>query len=344
MAGVSRQFNGTVAVEDLDLTIPAGTVVGVIGPSGSGKTTTIRMITGSLGPSTGTVEVLGEPPSAFHRGTRRRIGYMPQQFSLYPDLSVSENVDFVAAVYGLLFWRRWRRTRGVLELVDLWSVRRRRAGKLSGGMKRRLELAAALVHEPDLLVLDEPTAGIDPILRRTVWDEIHRLRDRGVTSIVTTQYVTEAEECNTVALISGGRLIAFGQPEELRREALGGDVVEVTMSGTFDASNLTRTEGIRGVRQTGPRTFELVVDDAGTATADATQRLSTSEAQVESVREIRPSFEDVFAHLVERDRAARGTTGESGDEPPSSDDRGGNGKGSGTSEPDGKAESASGAA
>jgi ABC-2 type transport system ATP-binding protein len=316
MAGVTRRFNGTVAVENLDLSIQSGSVVGVIGPSGSGKTTTIRMITGSLGPTEGTVEVLGEQPSSFRRNTRRRIGYMPQAFSLYPDLSVSENVDFAAAVYGLLFWRRWRRTRGVLELVDLWSVRRRRAGQLSGGMKRRLELAAALVHEPDLLVLDEPTAGIDPILRRTVWDEIHRLRDRGVTSIVTTQYVTEAEECDAVALISGGRLIAHGQAEELRREALGGDVVEVSMSGAFDASTLDRTEGIRGVRQTGARTFELVVDDAGTATADATQRLSTSEVQVESVREIRPSFEDVFAHLVERDRQARGTTGESGAEPP----------------------------
>jgi ABC-2 type transport system ATP-binding protein len=184
-------------------------------------------------------------------------------------------------------------------------VRRRRAGQLSGGMKRRLELAAALVHEPDLLILDEPTAGIDPILRRTVWDEIHRLRDAGVTSIVTTQYVTEAEECNAVALISGGRLIAFGPPEQLRRDALGGDVVEVTMSGLYDVSSLSQPEGVRGIRQTGPRTFELVVDDAGTATAEAVQSMSSSGGDVESVREIRPTFEDVFAHLVERDRAAR---------------------------------------
>jgi ABC-2 type transport system ATP-binding protein len=172
-------------------------------------------------------------------------------------------------------------------------------------MKRRLELAAALVHEPDLLILDEPTAGIDPILRRTVWDEIHRLRDAGVTSIVTTQYVTEAEECNDVALISGGRLIAFGPPDSLRREALGGEVVEVTMSGMVDASTLPQPEGVRSVRQTGPRTFELVVDDAGTASADA-EGMAASGGDVESIREIRPSFEDVFAHLVERDRRARG--------------------------------------
>ena len=305
MAGVTRRFKDNVAVENLDLEIPAGSVVGVIGPSGSGKTTTIRMITGSLGPTSGKVEVLGDTPGFFKRQTRERIGYMPQLFSLYPDLTVAENVDFAAAVYGLVFFRRWRRRRAVLELVDLWKVRRRRAGQLSGGMKRRLELAAALVHEPTLLILDEPTAGIDPILRRTVWDEIHRLRDAGVTSIVTTQYVTEAEECNQVALISGGRLIAFGPPDQLRRDALGGDVVEVTMSGLYDATSLTRPEGVRGIRQTGPKTFELVVDDAGTATAEAVQSMSAKGGQVESVREIRPTFEDVFAHLVERDRLAR---------------------------------------
>ena len=313
MAGVTRRFNGTLAVDALDMVIPAGTVIGVIGPSGSGKTTTIRMITGSIGPTEGTVEVLGENPSEFRRRTRERIGYMPQKFSLYPDLTVGENVDFAAALYGLLFWRRWKRRRDVLELVDLWSVRRRRAGNLSGGMQRRLELAATLVHEPDLLILDEPTAGVDPILRRTVWDEIHRLRDRGVTSVVTTQYVTEAEECNEVALISGGRLIAYGPPDQLRHDALGGDVVEVTMAGLFDASTLASPEGVRGIRQTGPRTFELVVDDAGTATADMVQSMGAAGGQVEAIREIRPTFEDVFAHLVERDRAVREAEGDDGD-------------------------------
>ena len=304
MAGVTRRFNGTEAVSNLDLQIPIGAVVGVIGPSGSGKTTSIRMITGSLGPTEGKVEVLGKDPARFDRRTRERIGYMPQLFSLYPDLTVSENVDFAASLYGLLLWRRWRRKRAVLELVDLWSVRNRLAGKLSGGMKRRLELAASLVHEPELLILDEPTAGIDPILRRTVWDEIHRLREQGVTSIVTTQYVTEAEECSAVALIAGGRLIAYGTPDELRHDALGGDVVEVEMQGFFDAAALKDAEGVRGVRQTGPRTFVLIVDDAGTATAEAVQSMSAAGGEVASVREIRPTFEDVFARLVERDRNA----------------------------------------
>jgi ABC-2 type transport system ATP-binding protein len=308
LAGVTRRFNGTEAVSGLDLEIPAGTITGVIGPSGSGKTTTIRMITGLLAPTSGDVEVLGERPSRFRRRTRERLGYMPQLFSLYPDLTVRENVDFAAALYGLVLWRRWRRTSAIIRLLDLWEARGRRAGQLSGGMKRRLELAAALVHDPELLVLDEPTAGIDPLLRRTVWDELQRRRDAGVTAIVTTQYVTEAEECDLVALIAAGRLIAFGTPDEVRKDALGGEVVEVTMRGLYDAATLTRSTGVRDVRQTGPRTFQLIVDDAGTATPETVQAMSESGAEVESVREFRPTFEDVFAALVERDRAGDDTT------------------------------------
>jgi ABC-2 type transport system ATP-binding protein len=303
MVGVGKRFNGHDAVSGLDLEIPAGSVVGVIGPSGAGKTTTIRMITGSLAPTRGTAEVLGQPPGRLNRHTRERMGYLPQKFSLYPDLTVLENVDFVASLYGLMFARRFRRRRQVLELVDLWNVRGRRASKLSGGMQRRLELAAALVHEPDLLVLDEPTAGIDPLLRRVIWDEIHRLRDRGVTSVVTTQYVTEAEECNLVALISEGRRVAFGPPDELRRAAFGGDLLEVSTARVFEVANLEGAEGILGVRQLGPHDFRLVVDDAGSATADVVQVLTAAGAEVEAVRESRPTFEEVFATLVERYRA-----------------------------------------
>jgi ABC-2 type transport system ATP-binding protein len=306
MAGVTKRFDRNEAVSNIDLDIPTGSVVGVVGPSGSGKTTTIKMVTGSLAPTSGTVEVLGDHATRLKRHTRESMGYLPQQFSMYPDLTVLENVDLAASLYGLILWRRYRRRKAVLQLVDLWSVRGRRAKDLSGGMQRRLELAAALVHEPRLLILDEPTAGIDPLLRRVVWDEIHRLREAGVTILVTTQYLTEAEECDFVALIAGGRLIAFGTPDELRRSAYGGEVLEVHTSQLFDASQLVRgAGGILGIRQTGPRDLRLVVEDAGAASADVIQAISAASGEVDSVRELRPSFEEVFAELVERDRAQR---------------------------------------
>ena len=196
ISGVTKRFGDDMAVDGISMTVRSGTILGIIGPSGSGKTTTIRLLTGALAPTDGEVRVLGEDPRTFHRRTRERIGYMPQQFTLYPDLTARENVDFVASLFGMLWRRRYRRTREVLQLVDLWQVRGRRAGRLSGGMQRRLELATALVHEPDLMFLDEPTAGIDPILRASIWEELHRLRDGGGTLLVTTQYVNEAEACD----------------------------------------------------------------------------------------------------------------------------------------------------
>ena len=169
MRGVTRRFGSMVAVNSLSLEVPRGSLLGVIGPSGSGKTTTIRMLIGALAPTSGQVRVLGEEPRRFRRQTRERIGYMPQSFILYPDLTTRENVDFVASLFGMLLFRRSGRVRDVLKAVDLWDVRSRRASDLSGGMQRRLELACALVHDPVLLVLDEPTAGLDPLLRQTVW-------------------------------------------------------------------------------------------------------------------------------------------------------------------------------
>jgi ABC-2 type transport system ATP-binding protein len=297
---LTRRFDNVVAVSGVNLEVPSGTILGIIGPSGSGKTTTIRMITGSLAPSGGEVLVLGQAPARFDRRIRERIGYMPQSFILYPDLTVRENVDFVASLFGVLLFRRGRRTRQVLELLDLWSARNRRAGRLSGGMQRRLELACALVHEPQLLVLDEPTAGVDPLLRRTIWDELHRLRDRGVTALVTTQYVTEAEECDSVALIADGSVIAMGTPQELRRRALGGEVIELQTKSTFDAGALAASPRVERVQQTGLREFRVVVDDAGAATPEIVEAVEAAGGEVDSVREYRPNFEEVFTRLVER--------------------------------------------
>jgi len=316
-AGLTRRFDDVVAVGGVDLDVAPGTILGIIGPSGSGKTTTIRMLIGTLLPTDGELRVLGDVPSRFRRMTRERIGYMPQHSILYPDLTVIENVDFAASLFGLLLFRRRKRRRQVLELLDLWSVRGRRAGQLSGGMQRRLSLACALVHEPALLVLDEPTAGIDPLLRRTVWDELQRLRDRGVTVIATTQYVTEAEECDAVALIARGRVVAYGAPEDLRHQALGGAEIELTTDAPFDGEVLAQLPAVRSVRQTGLREFHVVVDDAGRATPEIVDAVAASGAGAASVRESRPSFEDVFARLVEAESpdATEAPAAEAPDEP-----------------------------
>lgn len=310
---VSRRFGDFTAVQDISLTVQPGSILGVIGPSGAGKTTLVRMLTGALRPTTGTVEVLGEDPTRFRRQTRERIGYMPQQFTLYPDLSTRENVDFVASLFGILWRTRHRRTREVLELVDLWEARSRRAGALSGGMQRRLELACALVHHPALLFLDEPTAGIDPLLRGRIWDELHRVRDEGRTLIVTTQYVNEAESCDNVALIADGRLIALADPDRLRREAVGGDVVEVETETPFDATRLMALPFVRSVEQRGPSSMRVITDDAATAVPDVVEAIGEQGTEVASARETRPSFDAVFATLVERDRAAKAADAPSAD-------------------------------
>ena len=223
---------------------------------------------------------------------------MPQLFVLYPDLTARENIDFMAALFGMPPWRRGRRVREVLELVDLTEAKDRRASNLSGGMQRRLELACALVHEPSLLILDEPTAGIDPLLRTRVWQELDRLRMTGVTVIVTTQYVTEAEFCDTVALISEGDLLAFAPPQELRRRALGGEVIEIVTAAPLDAASLGPVQGVVAVRQTGPRQLLFVVEDAGTATPLVNDAIEHAGGTVESSREHRPTFDEVFASLV----------------------------------------------
>jgi ABC-2 type transport system ATP-binding protein len=312
MRHVSRSFGQIVAVLDVSLFVPTGAILGIIGPSGSGKTTTIRMVTGALEPDRGQVRVLGEEPRRFRRATRERIGYMPQLFVLYPDLTTRENVDFVASLFGMLFRRRRRRVEEVLRLVELWDARNRRASQLSGGMQRRLELACALVHEPSLLVLDEPTAGIDPILRTQIWDELGRLRGSGVTLIVTTQYVSEAEHCDGVALISTGEVVALASPDELRRQALGGEVIEVVTTQPFDARVLPPINGVVEVRQNGPRELLVICGNAGTAGPRVADAVRNAGGDVEYSREYRPNFDEVFTNLVTRHVERRAAAGGAG--------------------------------
>jgi len=303
MVDVSRTFGDRVVVRNLDLAIERGSILGVIGPSGSGKTTTVRMLTGALKPTSGDIRVLGEQPENFKRETRERIGYMPQLFTLYPDLTARENVDFVGSLFGMLWPRRRRRTRQVLELLELWDARGRRASNMSGGMQRRLELACALVHEPVLLFLDEPTAGIDPILRAKVWDELHRLRDDGRTIVVTTQYVGDAEDCDQVALIAEGGLVALGTPDQLRQQALGGDAVLVETAALFDSTTLDNVPGVIAITQRGPREITATVEDSAVALPVLVEAVRAANGEVVAAQELRPTFDEIFAILVERAKA-----------------------------------------
>lgn len=307
MDEVSRRYADVEALENVSLQVPAGTVLGVIGPSGSGKTTMIRLLTGTLEPTHGHLRVLDQIPRKFTRSARERIGYMPQHFVLYDELTASENVSFVASLFGLLWPRRGRRVAEVLKLVDLWEARHRRARQLSGGMQRRLELACALVHQPVLLFVDEPTAGLDPMLRQKIWTEFRRLRDLGRTLVVTTQYVGEAEYCDLVAVLSHGRLIALDSPEALRRKAFGGEVIEIETAQPYDATALEQLPGVRSVRHRGARTFLVVADDAGQATPRVLNEIASAGVQVTSSSEYRPTFDEVFASLVTYDDAARGS-------------------------------------
>jgi ABC-2 type transport system ATP-binding protein len=300
MHDVTRRFGDVAAVNNISLDVPVGTILGVIGPSGSGKTTVVRMLTGTLEATDGEMLVLGQNPRKFSRHVREKIGYMPQHFVLYEELTASENVNFVAALFGLLWPKRGRRVREVLKLVELWDARDRRAQHLSGGMQRRLELACALVHEPVLLFVDEPTAGLDPMLRQTIWSEFRRLREAGRTLVVTTQYVGEAEYCDMVAVLSEGRLIALATPDELRREALGGEVLEIETAQAFDGTRLEELPGVRSVKQSAPRRLLVIADDAGAATPRVTQMMQSAGIEVTSISEYRPSFDEVFAALVNR--------------------------------------------
>lgn len=305
MDRVTRAFGDHVAVNELSLAVQPGTILGLIGPSGSGKTTTVRMLTGTLGRTAGEIRVLGEDPMKFGRRARGRIAYMPQLFSLYDDLSAQENVGFVAALYGIGPFKRRSLIRRALEVVDLTDARHQLARNLSGGMQRRLELACALVHSPDVLFVDEPTAGIDPMLRQAIWDELRRLRDDGRTLLVTTQYVGEAEYCDHVALIADGELVALDTPDELRRMVFGGEVLEVNAQRTVEPEMLGTIPGILRVSQPTPRQLVVTTEDAASTTPRIIEALRLHNVDVLGLEEHQPTFDEVFTGLVEQRRALK---------------------------------------
>jgi ABC-2 type transport system ATP-binding protein len=298
---LGKTFDSEPAVQDVNLEIPPGIIFGFIGPSGCGKTTTIRLLTGVYTPSTGDVRVLGLSPLEFDQQLRARIGYMPLHFVLYRDLSVWENLNFAASVYGVGLGRAEGFER-LLDFVELKDHRRKLVRNLSGGMQRRLSLAATLVHNPELLFLDEPTSGIDPVLRRKFWDHFRDLQEQGRTLFITTQYVSEAAYCDFVGIMDGGRLLMVETPEELTRRAFGGQIVHLRTAEPItygQVQHLRELPSVIEVRRMGDQEARLIVDNAGTAIPTLMTWSQAQTLTLEAVEEFHPPFDDVFVNIIE---------------------------------------------
>lgn len=305
--GIVRSFGSQTVLDGIDIEVEEGEIFGLIGPSGSGKSTLMRMLTGYLEPSAGTIEVFGRDPSGFDAEDRRMMGFMPQGFVLDGELSVKQNVGFVSGLYGLRFGRKRKRMREALEFVELWEHRRKSASNLSGGMQRRLQLAATILHEPKLIFVDEPTANLDPILRRKFWEEFRLLAEMGRTIFVTTQYVGEAELCDRVGLLHNGRIIAVGAPDELRREAFGGETIELSigedpgdLGGHLPAlEEIGRVVEVReDLDRENVSRLRLVVENSDVSLPKVFEALR--DAKILSADLIHPSFDEVFFRLIQR--------------------------------------------
>ena len=297
---LSRRFGDLVAVSDVSFQVERGAIFGLLGPNGSGKSTIIRMLCGVLEPSGGTATVLGHDVRREPEAIKRRIGYMSQSFSLYGDLSVRENIEFYGRIYGLRGARLEERRQAVLDLTSLGEQVDQLAGTLSGGWKQRLALASALIHEPEVLFLDEPTAGIDPVARRQLWDLLFDLAGRGVTLFITTHYMDEAERCSDVGYIDASRLLVVGKPDDLI------ELPQVTPAGTRrmeldvpsptqQLDRLRRLPGVRDATLFG-RAIHVLADTT-LSEADLIQAMDTRAEEVE-IRPIAPSLEDVFVTLT----------------------------------------------
>jgi ABC-2 type transport system ATP-binding protein len=303
---IEKHFAGDVGVFDLNFEVPTGTIFGMIGPSGCGKTTTVRLMTGLYKPDRGNLTVMNRMPSKFSPRDRERIGYMPQHFVLYPNLTVWENLNFVASLYGMGYFKRRKHLEQALEFVELSDARNRLGSQLSGGMQRRLELACTLVHNPLLIFADEPTAGIDPVLRSKFWDHFRHLRDTGRTLFVTTQYVNEAIYCDMVAVMSAGRIVHMDTPENLRKKALGGEIIKLVVDPphALDTAQIfQRHPAISDVRRSRsqPGLLYLYVEDASATLPLIFELMGEHpDIKVQQADKFVPPFDDVFVKLMEQ--------------------------------------------
>jgi len=303
---LTRKFGDFVAVNAVTFRVEEGEIYGFLGPNGSGKTTTIRMLCGLLLPTSGNATVLGYDVRKQPEEIKKRIGYMSQKFSLYEDLTVQENIEFYAGVYQVPFRVRRKRIAELVAMANLTGRERELVANLSGAWKQRLALGCAIVHEPPMLFLDEPTGGVDPASRRAFWELIYTLAGRGVTIFVTTHYMDEAEHCNTIAMMHYGHLIAMGSPDELKATRMQGTLLELDCDPVMPALDVLPDQpGIREVAIYGVLLHVVTEDPAEQAIPRITALLESQGIAVRHLVPILPSLEDVFVSMVEaHDRSA----------------------------------------
>lgn len=302
--GLSRKFGAFIAVNDLSFQVRQGEVFGFLGANGAGKSTTIRMLCGLLRPSSGTAIVGGVDVSRDPEGVKRRIGYMSQRFSLYEALTVDQNIAFFGGIYGLSGDRLAARRKFVIEMAGLAGREQTLTRQLPGGWRQRLALGCAILHEPPIVFLDEPTGGVDPLSRRRFWDLIGDLSQRGVTVLVTTHYLDEAEHCHRLAIIQAGRLAALGTASELKQTFQSRPIVEIHASRPVDAMQIL--DGLASVEKTSlfGTSVHAVLRSTDVQPDSLAIALRAGGIDVESIGPVAPSLEDMFLDVVERVAAA----------------------------------------
>jgi ABC-2 type transport system ATP-binding protein len=295
--GLTRAFGSFIAVDHISLKVRKGEIFGFLGPNGAGKSTTIRMLCGLLMPTDGGGMVGGYDIRTASESIKKIIGYMSQRFSLYDDLTVEENIDFFRGVYGVPKDRRDERKRWVLDMAGLGDKRRTLTGTLATGFKQRLALGCAVLHEPPVLFLDEPTSGVDPLSRRNFWNLIREMAESGTTIFVTTHYMEEADYCDRLALIYGGRINAEGTPGELREKYMTRDILEIETDRPIDAMEVLLGADIDTAIF--GSTLHATTPDAASTAATVRRILDSSGIAVGRVEKVAPSLEDVFVALIE---------------------------------------------
>ena len=302
VSNLCKQFGAVRAVDQLSFEVHAGEIFGLVGPDGAGKTTALRMLAGVLTPDSGSATVAGHDVRLDPEGAKHDLSYMPQRFGLYEDLTVDENIRFYADLFGVNRKEREARSAELLAAAGFAEFRRRLAGKLSGGMKQKLGLVCALIHTPRVILLDEPTNGVDPVSRRDFWRILYSLSAQGVAILTSTSYLDEAERCHRVGLMYQGHLLFCDAPEELRKKFPGGVVVVHSLEPGRIESVLSRVDGVRSVLLVGDRAH-VFVDDASRRLPEVQAHLDAGNVRYQSVKAAAPSIEDLFVSAVEGEAA-----------------------------------------